>query len=328
MAVARWLIDWPTTCMRGPRNIPELIASRISTVLKPPRESMSRTVVNPASRSTCALASAISVRRAGGMGWLRFRWTWPSIMPGMTVADPRSMTRAPAGTATPAPASAIRSPRTTITGLATIRPERESNMRAARMATTWFGGARNFPASGDAEGVRALAAADPSASWDRAAMLAAAAIAAARMTASLPWIRMFPPLSGFPMAGARNVIPVTRAPLGDCRNRVDNGRRDADSARGETDESHYSLRRIRRLLRILHGDRARPGRRPHRPGQLSRGRRHGRRRRQRQEGRLDDQRQRCHGRARALCLSGRAARARTLHVEGAPRRLLSRRAES
>src|SRR5437899_5560106 len=32
-----------STCMRGPRNMPELIASRISTVLNPPRESMSRT---------------------------------------------------------------------------------------------------------------------------------------------------------------------------------------------------------------------------------------------------------------------------------------------
>jgi len=48
--------------------MPELIASRMSTVLNPPRESMSRTVVKPASRSTCAFASAISVRFGGRIG--------------------------------------------------------------------------------------------------------------------------------------------------------------------------------------------------------------------------------------------------------------------
>src|SRR6266853_1188338 len=94
MLVARWLIDWPTTCIRGPRNWPELIASRISTVLNPPRESMSRTVVNPASRSTWALASAISASLAGVLGAVRFRWTCPSIMPAWTrVEQPRGADR-------------------------------------------------------------------------------------------------------------------------------------------------------------------------------------------------------------------------------------------
>src|SRR3989449_879755 len=108
--------------MRGPRNMPELIASRISTVLNPPRESMSRTVVKPASRSTCPLASAISVRLDGELGWFRLRWTWPSIIPGSTVAEPRSITVAPAGTGRPAPTSAMRSPRTMMTGFASILP--------------------------------------------------------------------------------------------------------------------------------------------------------------------------------------------------------------
>jgi len=78
----------------------------------------------------------------------------------------------------------MRSPRTTITGLASILPDLASNRRAARIATTWFGGARNFRASGDAEGVLAVAAA-PSPSWDRTAALAAAAITATNTTTSL-----------------------------------------------------------------------------------------------------------------------------------------------
>ena len=42
---------------------PALMASRRSTVLNPPRESMSRTVVKPASRSICAFVSAMSAAR-------------------------------------------------------------------------------------------------------------------------------------------------------------------------------------------------------------------------------------------------------------------------
>jgi len=63
-------------------------------------------------------------------------------------------------------------------------PERASNSRPARIATSWFGGARNFLASGDAEGVLAVAVA-PSPSWDRAAELATPAIAATNTRTSL-----------------------------------------------------------------------------------------------------------------------------------------------
>src|SRR6266480_4025624 len=87
-------------------------------------------------RSACPLASAISVGLDGESGWFRLRWTWPSIIPGNTVAEPRSITVAPAGTGRPAPTSAMRSPRTMMTGFASILPDLESNSRAARMATT------------------------------------------------------------------------------------------------------------------------------------------------------------------------------------------------
>src|SRR6266513_5744554 len=201
--------------MRGPGNWPELIASRISTVLNPPRESMSSTVVKPASRSTCAFASAISARLAGGLGWLRFRWTCPSIIPGSTVAAPRSITVAPAGTCTPAPASAMRLPLTTTTGLASILPDRASNSRAPRIATTWLGGARNFRASGDAEGVLAVPAA-PSPSCERTAALAAAATAT-KTTTNLFRLRMAPPLSR--AAANRKPATILRVPLVPCLQR-------------------------------------------------------------------------------------------------------------
>src|SRR5207247_10263968 len=100
------------------------------------RESMLRPGEKDGHRPTVSLAGAIGVRLDGELGWLRLRWTWPSIIPGSTVAEPRSITVAPAGTGRPAPTSAMRSPRTMMTGFASILPDLESNSRAARMATT------------------------------------------------------------------------------------------------------------------------------------------------------------------------------------------------
>ena len=57
---------------------------------------MSSTVVKPAARSVCALASAVIARMAR-LAPPVFTWTWASIMPGITVAWPRSITVAPAG---------------------------------------------------------------------------------------------------------------------------------------------------------------------------------------------------------------------------------------
>src|SRR4029077_6655986 len=54
------------------------------------------------------------------------------------------------------------------------------------------GGARNFRASGDAEGVLAVAAV-PASSWDLAGALATPAITATKTTMSLIRLRMAPP---------------------------------------------------------------------------------------------------------------------------------------
>ena len=80
--LARWLSDWPTTCMRGPRTSPRLIALRRSTVPNPPRESMSSTVVKPAFRSVCAFATPTMVRVDSDRLSAGNRWTCASIMPG------------------------------------------------------------------------------------------------------------------------------------------------------------------------------------------------------------------------------------------------------
>ncbi len=100
---------------------------------------MSATVVKPASKSVCALASAMNARSAG----VRpprlppvFTWTCASIMPGITVAPLKSSTRASRGMRTFAPTSAIRAPRIRITWFESSMPLRESNSRPARIATT------------------------------------------------------------------------------------------------------------------------------------------------------------------------------------------------
>src|SRR5882762_5628928 len=69
-------------------------------------------------------------------------------MPGMTVAEPRSMTRAPAGISTDDPTLVMRSPLMRMTWLLRMAPDLESNMRPARIATTWSDGARYLPAAG------------------------------------------------------------------------------------------------------------------------------------------------------------------------------------
>src|SRR5215467_4885519 len=69
-------------------------------------------------------------------GTLRATWTCASIMPGRTVDVLRSITRAPAGTATLAPTSAMRSPRISTTWLVSIVPVFASKSRPARMAVT------------------------------------------------------------------------------------------------------------------------------------------------------------------------------------------------
>src|SRR5215475_6930694 len=69
-------------------------------------------------------------------------------MPGMTVAEPRSMTRAPAGMSRDDPTLVMRSPLIRMTWLLRIAPDLESNKRPARIAMTWSGGARYLPAAG------------------------------------------------------------------------------------------------------------------------------------------------------------------------------------
>src|SRR5712691_395292 len=69
-------------------------------------------------------------------------------MPGMTVAEPRSMTRAPAGMSTEDPTLVMRSPLMRMTWLLRTAPDLDSNMRPARIAMTWSAGARYLPAAG------------------------------------------------------------------------------------------------------------------------------------------------------------------------------------
>ena len=89
------------------------------------------------------------------------------------------------------PTSAIRSPRTTMTGFGTIFPDLASNMRAARITTIWSVGAMNLRASGEAEGVLGLAAPPPSPSCACANPLSNTASAKARMVLT----HIFPPLT-------------------------------------------------------------------------------------------------------------------------------------
>src|ERR1700686_1915586 len=73
-----------------------------------------------------------------------WRWVCTSMKPGRSVASPRSITSAPAGSGTPGPTAAMRPPRTTtIPGETTVSP-RPSNRRAAfstsARGTIVFGG--------------------------------------------------------------------------------------------------------------------------------------------------------------------------------------------
>src|ERR1041385_1089277 len=104
---------------------------------------MSSTVVKPAFRSVCALATATMVRVASGRLSAGYRCTCASIIPGRTVAPLRSITCASAGIATPPPTSVMRSPLIRMTWLLRSVPARLSNIRPARMAITWFGGVTN-----------------------------------------------------------------------------------------------------------------------------------------------------------------------------------------
>src|ERR1700724_3861914 len=69
-------------------------------------------------------------------------------MPGMTVAEERSITRAPGGISTAGPTLVMRSPLMRMTWLLSIAADLESNRRPARMATTWLGDARCFDRCG------------------------------------------------------------------------------------------------------------------------------------------------------------------------------------
>src|SRR5258708_2174599 len=102
-------------------------------------------------------------------------------MRGMTVAEPRSMTRAPAGISADDPTLVMRSPLMRMIWLLSMAPDLESNMRPARMATSWSRGARCFPAAG-------FGAAPPS--WDREGPAAAPIAAAMEMTARVLCQRM------------------------------------------------------------------------------------------------------------------------------------------
>src|SRR4029077_13192715 len=66
------------------------------------------------------------------------RWVWQSMRPGRSVASPRSMTCAPAGTAIPEPAPVILSPSTTTVTWLSIFPDFTLSMREAR-STMIFG---------------------------------------------------------------------------------------------------------------------------------------------------------------------------------------------
>src|SRR6478609_6396497 len=216
--------DWPTTCIRGPSTTPKFIASRKSTVLKPPRESMSATVVKPASKSVCALASATYARSAGARAPSlppTLTCTCTSIMPGSTVASPRSITRASGGTFRFAPTSAILSPRIRIVWPVNMRPLRASNNRPARIATTCAAGARKRPTAPDP----AAPPVDSCASSE-----SAVAAASAQVATSAPAARGRGLTGGSLRSGAleaRRVVRVALALVARClRVRAERPRRD------------------------------------------------------------------------------------------------------
>ena len=105
---------------------------------------MSRQVVKPAVSVTSAFRAPCSAAWPGVVfnssssqcTPVLVRCVCRSISPGSSVAPPRSMTRAPAGIARPAPTASIRSPRTSTTAGAIGAPPRPSMRRAARTAMT------------------------------------------------------------------------------------------------------------------------------------------------------------------------------------------------
>jgi hypothetical protein len=134
--VARGLSDWPTTCMRGPRTLPLLIASRRSTI-----EGAARIHVEHSGEADIEIDRALPSARKARAARLAalppvFTCTCASIMPGIMVAAPRSITRAPSGICTLAPTSVIRSPLISTTALLTSVPAFASNIEAALMAMT------------------------------------------------------------------------------------------------------------------------------------------------------------------------------------------------
>ena len=136
--------------MRGPMIFPLRMALRSPTSMKS-LEPTSRTVVKPASSVRLAYTLASSARSA--IGFLRAsrvsrfqsplaspeRCVWASMRPGNSVASPRSITSAPAGSAAPGPMAVIFSPATTTKPGETARSLRPSNIRAALITMAFAG---------------------------------------------------------------------------------------------------------------------------------------------------------------------------------------------
>src|SRR5580704_2602289 len=105
---------------------------------------MSRHVVKPAmsvSRAffaPCSAACPGVVLSSSSSQWtpVLVRWVCRSMSPGSSVAPPRSMTCAPAGTVRSRPTASIRSPRTMTIAPDSGEPPRPSMIRAARIART------------------------------------------------------------------------------------------------------------------------------------------------------------------------------------------------
>ena len=112
--------------IRGPGNSPCSIAIFTPRGVPP----ASRTLVNPASSVFRALSSAsrhgrlngVAMRCSSVFGGFDMRWTWQSIMPGITVMPLASMTSAPRGIPPAASTAVIRPPSITIVALRSGSP--------------------------------------------------------------------------------------------------------------------------------------------------------------------------------------------------------------
>ncbi len=142
---------FPETNAVGPSNRPRRKARLTATSPHSPQLPTSRTVVNPCSSMSRALATARRTRLARfsctrwvekpatmspGTGIISQRWVWQSNSPGSTYISSRSITAASSGTSRSAPTPVILPPATTMRTSSSVAPSAGSTSTPAWITVT------------------------------------------------------------------------------------------------------------------------------------------------------------------------------------------------